>query len=54
MRIPRPIIDPQGYVQAGRIGYRELWKLFEQTGLILNKFFAALSGRLGRTRHQGL
>ena len=34
----RPIIDPQGYVQAGRIGYRELWKLFEQTGLILNKF----------------
>jgi len=34
----RPIIDPEGYVQAGRIGYRELGRLFEQTGLILNKF----------------
>ncbi|GAC1684700.1 MAG: hypothetical protein PVS2B2_23680 [Candidatus Acidiferrum sp.] len=34
----RPIIDPKGYAQAGRIGYRELGKLFEQTGLILNKF----------------
>jgi hypothetical protein len=34
----RPIIDPDGYVQAGRISYRELGRLFEQTGLVLNKF----------------
>jgi hypothetical protein len=34
----RPIIDPEGYVQAGRLSYRELRRLFEQTGLVLNKF----------------
>ena len=34
----RPIIDPNGYVQAGRVSYRDLEGLFEQTGLILNKF----------------
>jgi hypothetical protein len=33
----RPIIDPKGYVQAGRMSYRELGRLFEQTRLILNK-----------------
>jgi len=34
----RPMIDPSKYKDAGRVSYRELDGLFEQTGVILNKF----------------
>jgi hypothetical protein len=33
-----PLVDPNRYKNAGRVSYRELEGLFEQTGVILNKF----------------
>ena len=34
---PRTIVDPEGYVKAGRISFSELEGLFAQTGSILGK-----------------
>jgi hypothetical protein len=41
----RPFVDPAGYVKAGRIGYRELERLFLQIGSILNKFATLYRGK---------
>jgi hypothetical protein len=41
---PGPIVDPHQYVQEGRVSYPELDSLFEQTGMILNRFFQLYRG----------
>jgi AbiU2 len=40
----RPMVDPNRYKKAGRVSYRELEGLFEQTGVILNKFSLLYQG----------
>ncbi len=34
----RPFVDPDKYIKAGMVSYSEIERLFEQTGVILNKF----------------
>jgi hypothetical protein len=41
---PGPMVDPHQYVQEGRVSYRELEGLFEQTGSILNKLSVLYRG----------